>query len=129
MSDPSINTVAWFEVATDDPDGAQRFYGELFGWRFSPDAQVATTGTDYRLIRYGDEAEPRGGVFGTRGEQPGHAVFVVQVADVAATCEQVERLGGKVESKVVGDASGPDYAYLRDISGNLFGIFAPPAGS
>jgi len=125
MSTPAINTVAWFEVATDDPDGAQRFYGELFGWTFAPDPGSAKLGMDYRLIRYGDDVPPRGGVFGTGGDRPNHAIFVVYVSDVTATCEQVERLGGKVLTKVTGTESGPEFAYLQDVSGNVFGVFRP----
>ena len=30
------NTLAWFEVATDDPDTATSFYADLFGWVFGP---------------------------------------------------------------------------------------------
>jgi Predicted enzyme related to lactoylglutathione lyase len=125
MSTPAINTVAWFEVATDDPDGAQRFYGDLFGWRFAPFAGSEALGMDYRLIRYGEDAPPQGGVYGTGGDRPNHAIFVVRVADVTATCERAERLGGKVINKIVGNEVGPEFAYLRDVSGNVFGVFRP----
>ena len=26
------NGVAWFEIGTDDPAGAEKFYGDIFGW-------------------------------------------------------------------------------------------------
>ncbi|SIR16231.1 hypothetical protein SAMN05421833_106218 [Microbispora rosea] len=125
---PAVNTVAWFEIASDDPEGVQRFYGDLFGWRFRTDEGSAAMGMDYRLISYGGDDGVRGGVFGTRGDMPGHAVFTVLVRDVAETCRTVEALGGKVLSQVVGNEGGPDFAYLHDTSGNLFGVFAP-AGS
>ncbi|NJP23572.1 VOC family protein [Microbispora hainanensis] len=125
---PAVNTVAWFEVASDDPEGVQRFYGDLFGWRFQTDENSAAMGMDYRLISYDGDDEVSGGVFGIRGDMPGHAIFTVLVRDVAETCRTVETLGGKVLSQVVGNESGPDFAYLHDPSGNLFGIFAP-AGS
>jgi predicted enzyme related to lactoylglutathione lyase len=123
-----INTVAWFEVASDDPDNAQRFYGELFGWRFAADAESAAGGVDYRLITAPGREGPGGGLLNTEGRTPGHAVFVVAVADVAATCAEVERLGGKIEAKSLGEATSPDHAYLRDPAGNLFGVFAPATG-
>ncbi|GII54892.1 glyoxalase [Planotetraspora thailandica] len=124
MGDPAVNTVAWFEVASDDPAAVERFYGELFGWRFQADGESADGGMDYRLISFPGDDRPRGGISGTGGERPGHAVFTVLVADVAATCEKAEAMGGTVEGKVVGNAYGPDFAYVRDASGNLFGIFA-----
>ena len=43
------NTLAWFEVATDDPDTATSFYADLFGWVFSPFADPEVTGMDYRV--------------------------------------------------------------------------------
>ncbi|XVQ83696.1 VOC family protein [Microbispora siamensis] len=122
---PAVNTVAWFEIASDDPESVQRFYGDLFGWRFRTDEDSAAVGMDYRLISYDGDDEMRGGVFGTRGDMPGHAVFTVLVRDVAETCRKVEALGGKVLSQVVGIEGGPDFAYLHDTSGNLFGVFAP----
>ncbi|GII27587.1 VOC family protein [Planotetraspora mira] len=128
MSVPAINTVAWFEVASDDPAAVRRFYGDLFGWRFQIDEDSAAGGVDYQIIRYSDDEKARGGVFSTGGSRPGHAVFTVLVADVTATCERVESLGGKVVSQVVGNAHGPDLAYVQDTSGNLVQIFAE-AGS
>ncbi|GAA0364229.1 VOC family protein [Microbispora corallina] len=121
---PAFGTVAWFEIATDDPDGVQRFYGDLFGWRYQADEQAAAGGMDYRIVSYPTDERPQGGVFGTGGERPNHAVFCVHVADVAETCDRVEGLGGKVVFKAVGNPGGPDFAYLHDTSGNLFGVFA-----
>ncbi|MEU8105527.1 VOC family protein [Nonomuraea muscovyensis] len=113
------NTVTWFEVATADPGSAERFYGGLFGWTFARDEGPL----DYRLIGYPAGGQPAGGLFNTRGEFPDHAVFHVQVADVEETCRQTEDLGGKVVTKVIDDGAGTDFAYLRDTSGSLFGVF------
>ncbi|MFF0769426.1 VOC family protein [Nonomuraea wenchangensis] len=115
------NTVTWFEVATGDPEGAQRFYGGLFGWTFA--AGDGGGPMDYRMIGYAGGGEPAGGLFNTKGEFPDHAVFHVQVADVEETCARTEALGGKVITEVVGDGAGTDFAYLQDTSGSLFGIF------
>jgi predicted enzyme related to lactoylglutathione lyase len=120
------NTLAWFEVATDDPDTATSFYGELFGWTFSPFADSDATGMDYRVAAPAGGGAPFGGVAATGGAMPGHAIFYIAVADVAATCAATEELGGKVVSKELEPAAGPPFAYLRDSVGSLFGIFTPP---
>ncbi|MFI6321946.1 VOC family protein [Nonomuraea sp. NPDC050556] len=114
------NTVTWFEVATDDPEGAERFYGSLFGWTYQRDPNAPV---DYRMITYAGGSQPAGGLFNTKGDLPGHAIFCVQVASVEAACAQAEELGGKVLHKSVGDGSGTDFAYLHDTSGNMFGVF------
>ena len=30
----TYNTVEWFEIGTDRPEEAKKFYGELFGWTY-----------------------------------------------------------------------------------------------
>jgi hypothetical protein len=125
-----LNRVAWFEVATDDGDSAQEFYGQLFGWTVAADPESARVGMDYRLITYPGGDRPVGGIFGTGGSLPNHAVFTVAVADVAETCERAAKLGGTVVHAVTEPEVGPAFAYLKDRSGNLIGIFTPaaPAG-
>jgi predicted enzyme related to lactoylglutathione lyase len=121
------NTLAWFEVATDDPDNATAFYADLFGWSFSPFADPETTGMDYRVATLPGSDQPFGGVAATGGTMPGHAVFYIAVSDVAATCSATEQLGGKVEHRELEPSAGPPFAYLRDPVGSLFGVFTPPA--
>lgn len=120
------NTVAWFEVATDDPDSAQHFYGELLGWTFATDPDAARAGMDYRLITYSEGDRPVGGIFATGGAFPNHAVFSIAVVDVAEACAKAEKLGATIVRTVTEPEAGPPFAYLRDPSGNLFGIFSPP---
>lgn len=121
-------TVPWFEVATGDPDGAEKFYGGLFAWTFSTDEAAAGDGLDYRLVNLPGADVPVGGLFGTGGQMPGHAVFSVLVADVDATCAAAEGLGGTVLSKHLDVGPGvPTFAYLQDPDGNKFSIFSPPA--
>jgi uncharacterized protein len=121
------NTLAWFEVATDDPDTATSFFTDLFGWAFSPFGDPATTGMDYRVAALPGTDVPFGGVVATGGAMPGHAIFYIAVTDVAATCDAAERLGGKVVNKELEPPAGPPFAYVQDRLGNLFGIFTPPA--
>ncbi len=128
MTHPRFNTLAWFEVATPDVDAAERFYGDLFGWTFAVPPDLAAAGQDYRVTASPATGEPMGGVVASQGGAPGHAVFYILVADVAATAADVERLGGRVVVKEPAPAAGPAFAMLRDPAGNLFGVFTPPAG-
>ncbi|WP_283138139.1 VOC family protein [Rhizohabitans arisaemae] len=119
------NTVSWFEIATDEPEAVQEFYGELFGWEFTPDENARQAGIDYRSITVGG-GEQCGGVYATGGRVPNHAIFNVYVDDVEATCARIEKLGGKVVQSNVGSGMGTDYAYILDPSDGLFGIFTMP---
>ena len=128
MTTPAPGTLAWFEVATSDPDGAEKFYGSLFDWTFDADGPAASGGMDYRNIKASGADGPMGGIFGTGGQMPDHAVFYILVADVEATCADAEQLGGSVVSKHLDPGPGaPTFAYLRDPAGNQFGVFTPPA--
>jgi predicted enzyme related to lactoylglutathione lyase len=125
MSTPTPDTVTWFEIATDEPAAAERFYGGLFGWTFATDADSAEGGMDYRLISYPAGGAPVGGLFSTAGQLPPHAVFSIAVTDLAATCEQVVKLGGTVVFRQDDPRGAPPFGYVRDPAGNLFGIYAP----
>jgi predicted enzyme related to lactoylglutathione lyase len=128
MSTPAPGTLAWFEVATDNPDGTEKFYGSLFDWSFESSGSLTSGGLDYRNITASGARQPMGGLFGTNGQLPNHAVFYILVADIEATCADAEQLGGTVISKHVDVGPGtPAFAYLRDPSGNQFGVFTPPA--
>ena len=118
MPAPANNTVAWFEIGDPDVGAAKAFYGQLFGWSFAPDGA-------YTLITAPGAAGPSGGIFGTGGSTPPYAVFVVQVADVAATATRAEELGGKivVAPKTLDD--GMAVGYLTDPNGSLFALFSP----
>lgn len=123
---PAPGSVAWFEVATDDLGAAEAFYGGLFAWRFTADEASQAGGLDYRLISGPGGGAPMGGLFGTGGQFPSHAVFCVTVADVEATCVAAEELGGSVLSKHLDVGPGvPAFAYLRDPAGQQFGVFSP----
>jgi predicted enzyme related to lactoylglutathione lyase len=129
MTAPVYGNVAWFEIATDDPDGAQRFYGEVFGWQAAADEHSSEAGMDYRLITTPGGSTPVGGILGTDGAAPAHAVFSIAVRDVAEVCASVERLGGEIVVQHAASDNGPANAYLRDPAGNLFGVFSPPAAA
>src|SRR6201989_1205473 len=131
MNAPAYNTVAWFQVGTDDAEQAKRFYGEVFGWRYTLDPN---SDGKYHLVSYPGADRPSGGIFDTGREVPDPAIFIVMVQDVAARCAQdgapacarVERLGGKVLVPPATSKDGLVFADLHDPAGNHFGVFTPP---
>ena len=127
MSEPAYNSVAWFEIGTDDPDAAQRFYGELFGWTFDKDEDDAAM--DYRMVTTPGGERASGGVMGTGGKFPNYATFYVVVEDVAATVAKAERLGAKALVPPTTTPAGLVFAQLHDPAGNQIGVFTPaPTG-
>lgn len=121
---PGFNSVSWFEVGTDDPATAERFYGEVFGWTLDPDSDPA-----YRNFTTGGGGAPGGGLFDTAGRFPNYAIFHVLVEDVEDTCRRVEAAGGKVQRPARSNPGGVTFAHVTDPGGNHFGVFSlqPPA--
>ena len=118
---PGFNAIAWFEVGTDDPAAAERFYGDVLGWTVAHDGNPG-----YEVFTTGDADGVHGGLFNTEGKLPGYAIFSVVVEDVAATCRRAEEAGGKVQRAPQVSPDGLTFAYLLDPAGNHFGIFTPP---
>ena len=83
---PGFNDVAWFEIGAADPAAAERFYGDVFGWKTAQD-ESASTDPAYRVI---DTGGSRGGL--ATGTED-YAIFTVLVEDVEAACERAEAAG------------------------------------
>jgi uncharacterized protein len=117
--------IGWFEVGSDDPEAAQRFYGTLFGWTFAKDPDEAVP---YHIISTPANDSIRGGLLETGGKIPNYAVFCVVVEDVAATCVSAETAGGKVLVPPTEGGDGLIFAHLLDPSGNQLAVYSPAKG-
>jgi uncharacterized protein len=127
MSERAYNSVGWFEIGTDDPEAAERFYGGLFGWSFQRDEDDEAM--DYRMVTTPGAERASGGIMSTGGKFPNYATFYVLVEDVAATVAKAERLGAKALLPPTTTPDGLVFAQLHDPGGNQIGIFTPaPAG-
>ena len=117
--------VVHFEVPFDDADRARAFYAEAFGWQMNPVPEMSYTLVSTGPSDQGPPSEPgfiNGGMF-QRGEPAAGPVVTVDVDDIDASLELIEKLGGStVEAKQqVGDMGWS--AYFRDPEGNLMGLW------
>jgi predicted enzyme related to lactoylglutathione lyase len=125
---PGFNGIGWFEIGTDDPAAAERFYGGVFGWTVAHD-DTKSTDPAYPVLTTGDPDGLRGGLFATRGRMPGYAVFTVLVDDVAAACRRAEQAGGAIQRAPEVNPVGVAFAHLLDPAGNDFAVFSPPSAA
>ena len=79
----------WNDLITPDPDGAARFYGDVFGWVFE---EVPDT-DGYRVIKNGDREN--GGVFPREDAAPGWIPYFGH-EDVARAIADIPGRGGDV---------------------------------
>ena len=122
VATPSANPVTWFEIHTANPERAKAFYGSVFGWTFDD----STPG--YSMIGLGEGAAIGGGIADNKGEYPDHALFMVQVPDVAAALAKVKEHGGSMIADVQTTDFGLAFGYAANPDGSVFGLWCPPAG-
>lgn len=113
--------IVHFEIGCRDNEKTQQFYRELFGWTID---QMGPAG----MITTGAESGITGHIT-SLGHEPHHYVTVyAEVDDIGAYLERAEGLGGSVvvpENEVPGQGS---FAWLKDLDGNIIGLWKPAAG-
>ncbi len=123
----------WYELVTNDMDGAASFYGKLLGWRAAP---VPMDGKQYHLLTLPEDGQVAGmmpltaeaAAMGARAGWYGY----VSVADVDASAVQARGLGGKVHLPPTEIPGIGRFAVLGDPQGAVICLFAgdgemPPA--
>jgi uncharacterized protein len=115
-SQPGGSAVDWFEVLGTDAARSQRFYAEVFGWQVS-----TTAGSGYGMVDTGTSRGIRGGIGAGRPE-PWVTVYC-SVADVAATLDAAEQLGGSRLDGPTAEADHLESGALRDPAGNVLGVY------
>lgn len=102
MADPiqTQGMFSWFELVTDDVEGAKTFYGSLLGWTFERNTD---SGMEYTLAKTEGVPHPVAGMFdkehimAENAEQiPPHWGNYVTVDDVDAAAAKVPELGGRI---------------------------------
>jgi uncharacterized protein len=111
---------SWAELVTPDPEAAATFYGELFGWRFSP---FEDSPSPYWIITNRDDH----GIGGARPPQPQEPPYFLAYFGsdaLEATVARVQELGGQAlhEPFPVGDAGR--VVTLKDAQGAVFALYA-----
>src|SRR5437763_16679625 len=112
--------IGWFQIGTDEPAAAKRFYGTVFGWTFALQEDEAVP---YHVITTPANDSIRGGLLETGGKVPNHALFCVVVEDVAANRVSVEMAGGKVVVPAKQRGDGLILGDLTDPAGNEMAVY------
>lgn len=110
------NCLCYFYVPTVDKNAAEKFYGELFNWSFSP----GRTRDGLKI----EDLSPAGAI---RSNLPA-AVNSVQayfsVDNIDAAVKKIRQLGG-VADEVVDEGPGGKHANCRDDQGVSFNLWQP----
>ena len=114
-------TIVHFDIGSEDPERARRFYEALFGWRMESPPGM----NDYYLIETRDsDGNPGvGGGLGKRGDPGQRITSYIGVSSIDEYVAKVEQLGGKV---VMPRMAVPGWGYLAicfDTEDNMFGLW------
>ena len=116
--------VVHFEIYTDDPEGVQSFYRDVFGWKFQ---KFEGGPMEYWIVTTGDEKDPgiNGGLTRPReGQSPG-TLNTIAVSSLDETIKKIEEGGGNICVPKMAIPRIGWLAYAEDPRGNVFGILQP----
>jgi len=117
----------WDELGTTDADGAQRFYGEVFGWTTS---DMGPEYGGYRIFNRGGEENGIAGLMTLPDAKiPPHWQPYVAVDDPDATAAKAQKLGGVTLAEPMDVPKVGRIAVLQDPQGAPFGIIKPEPAS
>ena len=124
-----------FEIHAEDPERAQRFYTELFGWTFQ--AWGAGEMPYWIIDTGGDGAGINGGLLRRMGPQPPASdptpviayVCTMGVDNLGAYVDKAVSLGGVVALPKMAVKGVGWLAYVKDTESNIFGLMQNDANA
>jgi predicted enzyme related to lactoylglutathione lyase len=120
----ALHTPCWTELAVPDPAAAQRFYGDVFGWRGETDPRPEAGG--YTMFKIGQA--PVAAVMPLSNDsQPVAWSVCLAVADAEATAAEVRAHGGTVLMPPAEVFDLGSYGVLADPGGAAFSIWQAKA--
>ena len=129
-----MNRVAHFEIHAKDLDKAQKFYGDVFGWKIT---DLGPQMGNYRMVDTGEDGPDdkwpgiNGGITPRMGEPakigaPVNAfVCTISVDNVDHYIEKIKNAGGTIALEKMEVPGVGWLAYCNDPEENIFGILQP----
>jgi predicted enzyme related to lactoylglutathione lyase len=113
-----MHPIVWFDIRADNIARAQKFYRQLFGWKFEK-----MSGMEYwRIDLGGAGALNKGGLGKGDKRRPGYLNFVL-VSSVARSVTKVKKLGGKIVTPRTVVPGHGVFAVCRDTEKNVFALW------
>jgi len=111
---PTPSRVIWHDLLTADPAGAQRFYGGLFGWQFTP------VNERYALVHNGDRVI--GGIATVPASDGSQWLPQFSTPDIDRSLYVASRAGGTVLLGPIDVGARGRMAIVRDPQAAIFGL-------
>lgn len=128
MGNP-VGSFIWYELMTNDPDGAKSFYDSVVGWSIAEHSDAGASGIEYRHIKRSDGGFTGGVLTLTPEMREGGArpcwLGYLYVTDVDAESAKIESEGGKVLMPVSDVPGAGRIAMVSDPQGVPIYIMTP----
>jgi predicted enzyme related to lactoylglutathione lyase len=112
-------SIVWFEIPAENPERANAFYSNLFGWKINP---FPGTG-DYWHIDTGGADDTPDGAMKRRKSPQEPVVNYISVDSVDKFADKIAKLGGKISMAKTAVPQMGYFAVCQDTEGNGFGIW------
>ena len=109
-----------FEIAVDDPDRAEAFYTEVFGWTFN---RYPGAPSYYGLAATGETHPGIDGALFQRSDDNNGTTLTMSVDSIEDSIKKVEAAGGKVHTPKMPIPGMGYFAVCLDTEGNRVGLF------
>lgn len=108
-----------FDIPADDPARAQKFYQDVFGWKFDK----WNGPMEYWMVKTGDDKQP--GINGGLAKRmPGQfgTTNTIDVPSIEEFTTKIQSNGGKIIMPKMPIPGVGYFAQCQDTEGNIFGI-------
>ena len=112
-------SIVWFEIPADNTERAQKFYGDLFGWKIErfPGPQ------EYWHIDTGGADDTPDGALMARKQPQQPITNYVSVNSVSEFSKKIEKLGGKICMTKTAVPQMGYFAICQDTENNTFALW------
>ena len=112
-------TVVHFEIGCSDIEKTSTFYKTVFDWNLTQrgNAAIIDTGKEDSLSGHINQLGP---------EDPDNYVTVyIETDSLRSDLEAIELNGGEIFVKPIRLPDGREFAWFKDVAGNLIGLITP----
>jgi predicted enzyme related to lactoylglutathione lyase len=114
-----MNRPTHFEIPVDDPDRAEKFYTDVFGWKFQ---RFEGAPQYYGLATTGESDAGINGALFQRGQETTTSVTML-VDSIEDATQKVKSAGGKILQDKMPIPGVGYFATCEDTEGNHFGVY------